>query len=131
MPHNIDLIIEPKERDLGDFTVKRVLPFPKKRAVGPFIFFDHMGPVDFKPGIGIDVRPHPHIGLATVTYLFSGEITHRVAVSQGAFACMLGGSALDTLFILTAPSSDPETCTRERGGRVEYWQAPPPGAGHP
>jgi len=77
MPDDIDCIIKPKERDLGDFTVRRVLPSSAKRTVGPFLFFDHMGPVEFKPGIGIDVRPHPHIGLATVTYLFSGEITHR------------------------------------------------------
>lgn len=77
MSENIELIIEPKERDLGDFTVKRVLPSAEKSTVGPFVFFDHMGPVEFKPGVGIDVRPHPHIGLATVTYLFSGEITHR------------------------------------------------------
>jgi len=66
-----------------------------------------------------------------IRQLEGGEITHRVAVSQGAFACMLGGSALDTLFILTAPSSDPEACIQQRGGRVEYCQAPAPGAGQP
>jgi hypothetical protein len=71
------MIIEPRTRDLGGFTVGRVLPYAKRRTVGPFIFFDEMGPADFKPGTGIDVRPHPHIGLATVTYLFSGEIRHR------------------------------------------------------
>ena len=74
---SIDMIIEPRTRDLGGFTVGRVLPYAKRRTVGPFIFFDEMGPADFKPGTGIDVRPHPHIGLATVTYLFSGEIRHR------------------------------------------------------
>ena len=74
---NIDLVIEPKEKDLGGFTVRRVLPSPKRRLVGPFIFFDHMGPATFPPGAGIDVRPHPHIGLATITYLFDGEILHR------------------------------------------------------
>ncbi len=73
----IDLIIEPRIRDLGGFTVGRVLPYAKRRTVGPFIFFDEMGPAAFKPGTGIDVRPHPHIGLATVTYLFDGEIRHR------------------------------------------------------
>lgn len=71
------MIIEPRTRDLGGFTVGRVLPYAKRRTVGPFIFFDEMGPAQFKPGAGIDVRPHPHIGLATVTYLFSGEIRHR------------------------------------------------------
>lgn len=77
MPSSIDLIIEPRTRDLGGFSVGRVLPFAKRRMVGPFIFFDEMGPADFAPGTGIDVRPHPHIGLATVTYLFDGEIRHR------------------------------------------------------
>jgi len=71
------MIIEPRTRDLGGFTVGRVLPYAKRRTVGPFIFFDEMGPAQFQPGAGIDVRPHPHIGLATVTYLFSGEIRHR------------------------------------------------------
>ncbi len=75
--HSIDIVIEPRTRDLGGFTVGRVLPFAKRRMVGPFIFFDEMGPAEFAPGKGIDVRPHPHIGLATVTYLFDGEIRHR------------------------------------------------------
>jgi len=73
----IELILRAKPRDLGGFTVGRALPSPQRRLVGPFIFFDHMGPVHFQPGMGIDVRPHPHIGLATVTYLFDGEILHR------------------------------------------------------
>lgn len=73
----IELTILPREKDLGGFTVGRILPFVKRRMVGPFIFLDHMGPADFAAGQGIDVRPHPHIGLATVTYLFDGEIVHR------------------------------------------------------
>jgi redox-sensitive bicupin YhaK (pirin superfamily) len=74
----LDLAIEPRLRDLGDgFTVRRVLPFAKRRAVGPFVFFDHFGPTVFAPGQGMDVRPHPHIGLATISYLFEGEIMHR------------------------------------------------------
>lgn len=73
----ISQIIEPRQRDLGGFTVGRVLPFVSRRMVGPFIFFDEMGPSTFPAGEGIDVRPHPHIGLATVTYLFEGEILHR------------------------------------------------------
>jgi redox-sensitive bicupin YhaK (pirin superfamily) len=70
-------VIEARSRDLGGFVVGRVLPSAARRLVGPFIFFDHMGPADLAPGRGIDVRPHPHIGLATVTYLYEGEIVHR------------------------------------------------------
>lgn len=79
MARTIDSVIEQRRRDLGGFQVGRVLPAPQNRMVGPFIFFDHMGPVDFAPGIprAVDVRPHPHIGLSTVTYLFTGEIMHR------------------------------------------------------
>ena len=73
----IELVLEPTAKDLGEFTVRRVLPSAKRRMVGPFIFFDHMGPAEFAPGEGIQVRPHPHIGLSTVTYLFEGEIIHR------------------------------------------------------
>lgn len=78
------LIIEPRRRDLGGFEVARVLPYAKRRMVGPFIFFDHFGPVDFPPGIprSVDVRPHPHIGLSTVTYLLDGEIMHRDSVGS-------------------------------------------------
>ena len=75
---SIDLVIAPRERDLGGFSVRRILPYAKRRMVGPFIFIDEMGPARFAPGeAGIDVRPHPHIGLATLTYLFDGEIHHR------------------------------------------------------
>jgi len=73
----IERVIEPRPRDLGGFEVRRVLPAGGRQMVGPFIFFDHMGPAEFAPGTGIDVRPHPHICLATVTYLFEGEIVHR------------------------------------------------------
>jgi redox-sensitive bicupin YhaK (pirin superfamily) len=69
--------IEARERDLGGFTVRRLLPSPLRRHVGPFVFFDHFGPVDFGAGKGMDVRPHPHIALATITYLFDGAIRHR------------------------------------------------------
>ena len=76
----IEMVIEKRRRDLGGgFEVRRLLPFAKRRMVGPFIFFDHFGPLDLAPGIdrSLDVRPHPHIGLSTVSYLFSGEIMHR------------------------------------------------------
>lgn len=80
MDQNANLTIDRRMHDLGGgFTVGRVLPFRKRRMVGPFIFFDHLGPLDLAPGIprALDVRPHPHIGLSTVTYLYSGSITHR------------------------------------------------------
>jgi redox-sensitive bicupin YhaK (pirin superfamily) len=73
----IDLVIVPRTSDLGGFSVRRALPNARRRMVGPFIFCDHMGPAEFRSGQGLDVRPHPHIGLATVTYLFDGEIVHR------------------------------------------------------
>lgn len=81
----IETIIDSRRKDLGGFEVGRILPFPQphktvgKRMVGPFVFLDHMGPAEFQPGFprSVDVRPHPHIGLSTVTYLISGEITHR------------------------------------------------------
>ncbi|MEL6915127.1 MAG: pirin family protein [Pseudomonadota bacterium] len=76
----IDTVIVPRARDLGGFEVRRALPAPKRQMVGPFIFFDQMGPAEFVTGQGIDVRPHPHIGLATVTYLYKGKIHHRDSV---------------------------------------------------
>ena len=72
----VEQIIEGRKKDLGGFQVARVLPYAKRRMVGPFIFLDEMGPAAFAPGTGVDVRPHPHIGLATVTYLFDGEMHH-------------------------------------------------------
>jgi redox-sensitive bicupin YhaK (pirin superfamily) len=80
----IDLVIVPRSVDLGGFAVRRALPHVKRRMVGPFIFFDHFGPVEFRAGAGIDVRPHPHIGLATVTFLFDGEIMHRDSLGSAA-----------------------------------------------
>jgi redox-sensitive bicupin YhaK (pirin superfamily) len=80
----IELHIAQRRKDLGGFEVGRVLPHPQRRMVGPFIFFDHIGPVEFSPGIprSVDVRPHPHIGLSTITYLLSGEIMHRDSVGS-------------------------------------------------
>jgi redox-sensitive bicupin YhaK (pirin superfamily) len=73
----LEIVIVPRLRDLGGFSVRRALPSAKRQMVGPFIFWDQMGPAEFPIGEGIDVRPHPHIGLATVTYLFEGRIMHR------------------------------------------------------
>jgi hypothetical protein len=77
MADAVEQVIVPRSVDLGGFQVHRALPSGRSRMVGPFIFFDHFGPAVFKAGDGVDVRPHPHIGLATVTYLFDGEIVHR------------------------------------------------------
>ena len=94
----IETLIEARARELGGFSVGRVLPSKRRRLVGPFIFFDHMGPAQFPPGKGIDVRPHPHIGLSTVTYLFQGRIRHRDSlgfvqdIEPGAVNLMLAGS---------------------------------------
>lgn len=96
----IDVLIKPVEKDLGGFSVRRYIPHSKQKKVGPFVFFDHMGPADFEPGKGIDVRPHPHIGLATITYLFEGEIYHRdslgcvQAITPGAVNWMTAGKGI-------------------------------------
>ena len=80
----LDLVIDQRRRDIGGFEVGRVLPFARRRMIGPFIFFDHLGPMRLPQGVAraVDVRPHPHIGLATVTYLFDGEIMHRDSVGS-------------------------------------------------
>ncbi|SLN11777.1 Pirin [Pseudoruegeria aquimaris] len=96
----IDTLIVPRARDLGGFEVRRALPAPERQMVGPFIFFDQMGPAEFLSGQGIDVRPHPHIGLATVTYLFSGKIHHRDSlgtnqwIEEGAVNWMVAGNGI-------------------------------------
>ena len=119
----LDLVIEGRRKDLGGgLEVGRVLPFARRRMVGPFIFLDHMGPADFRPGEGIDVRPHPHIGLATVTYLFDGEIHHRdsLGVSQkirpGEVNWMTAGSG-----IVHSERTDPSL--RSSGGLMHGMQA--------
>lgn len=97
---SIALRIEPREADLGDFSVRRSLPSRQRRMVGPFVFFDHMGPAVFPPGKGIAVRPHPHIGIATITYLFEGEIMHRDSlgvvqpITAGAVNLMVAGRGI-------------------------------------
>lgn len=119
----IELVIDQRRRDLGGFEVGRVLPFAKRRMVGPFIFFDHMGPVTFQPGFGreVDVRPHPHIGLSTLTYLFEGEITHRDSVGAtqpirpGEVNWMTAGSGVT--------HSERFETLRAQGGRMNGIQA--------
>lgn len=80
----LEIVIDQRRRSLGGFAVGRVLPYAQRRMVGPFAFFDHMGPVNFLRGVSrdVDVRPHPHIGLSTVTYLFDGEIMHRDSIGS-------------------------------------------------
>ena len=96
----VALIISPREKDLGGFSVRRILPVAGRRMVGPWIFFDHMGPATFQAGTGIDVRPHPHVNLATVTYLFEGEILHRDSLGShqpirpGDINLMIAGSGI-------------------------------------
>jgi hypothetical protein len=96
----IEFLIETRVRDLGDFTVRRSLPDRRRQRVGPFIFFDHMGPAEFQPGTGVNVRAHPHIGLATITYLFEGEMLHRDSlgyvqpIRPGAVNWMTAGSGI-------------------------------------
>ncbi len=96
----LDLVIVPRARDLGGFEVRRALPHAQRQMVGPFIFFDQFGPVQFIAGQGMDVRPHPHIGLATVTYLFDGRIMHRdsegnaLEITPGAMNLMTAGRGI-------------------------------------
>ena len=96
----LETIVVPRPRDLGGFEVRRALPSAERRNIGPFVFFDQMGPAELEPGSGIDVRPHPHIGLATVTYLFEGTIVHRdslgsvQAIEPGAVNWMTAGRGI-------------------------------------
>ena len=127
MTARITTIIDGRARDLGGFFVSRLLPSKAVRSVGPFVFFDHMGPATFVPGTGIDVRPHPHIGLATVTYLFEGEIVHRdnlgfvQPIRPGAINWMTAGRGI-------AHSERTGRALRETGSRLhglQLWVALP------
>jgi redox-sensitive bicupin YhaK (pirin superfamily) len=120
-------LIEPHEKDLGDFTVRRLLPAAQQRSVGPFVFFDHMGPADFSAGRGINVRPHPHIGLATVTYLFEGEILHRdslgyvQAIQPGAVNLMTAGRGI----VHSERTSAERRARGQRLNGIQIWMALP------
>ncbi|MBW8733358.1 MAG: pirin family protein [Asticcacaulis sp.] len=127
LPENVALIIPAREKDLGGFFVRRVLPFAKHRMVGPWIFFDHMGPATFAPGHGVDVRPHPHINLATVTYLFEGNILHRdslgsnCTISPGDINLMVAGHG-----IVHSEREDPEALKQPRTlDGLQLWLALP------
>ena len=123
----LEQVIVPRARDLGGFEVRRALPAATKQMVGPFIFFDQMGPAEFLLGTGLDVRPHPHIGLATVTYLFDGEIMHRdslgtaLAIRPGELNLMTAGRG-----IVHSERTSPEE--RAKGPRlfgIQAWAALP------
>jgi len=124
----IELVIEPRPRDLGGFSVRRVLPARERRMVGPFIFFDHLGPAEFPPGEGIQVRPHPHIGLATVTYLFEGEMMHRdslgcvQAIRPGAVNLMTAGRG-----IVHSERAGEDLDSHSRLHGIQSWMALPEG----
>ncbi|MDX2204077.1 MAG: pirin family protein [Hyphomicrobiaceae bacterium] len=123
----LEHVIVPRARDLGGFSVRRALPAAQKQMVGPFIFFDQMGPAEFVIGKGIDVRPHPHIGLATVTYLFEGEVFHRdslgtaLPIHPGAVNLMTAGRGI--------VHSERETSQAQAGPRrlfgIQAWAALP------
>lgn len=124
---SIASIVDAKARDVGGFKVGRLLPAAAQRFVGPFAFFDHMGPNEFAPGAGLDVRPHPHIGLATITYLFEGEITHRdslgshQAIRPGDINWMTAGRGI-------VHSERTSPVLRESGSRIhglQLWVALP------
>ncbi|MGB6231542.1 MAG: pirin family protein [Litorimonas sp.] len=119
--------LQPKVKALGGFSVRRALPFLSHRSVGPWVFFDHFGPVAFEPGDGMNVRPHPHIGIATVTYLFEGEIWHRDSLGNsspihpGAVNLMVAGSGI-------VHSERTREALREQGYRLhglQLWHALP------
>ena len=99
-PNSIQKILPPRSKDLGGFSVRRLFPTVGQKKIGPWVFFDHMGPAHFPAGKGIDVRPHPHINLATVTYLFTGEILHRdslgsvATIVPGDINLMVAGSGI-------------------------------------
>ncbi|MGD9951521.1 MAG: pirin family protein [Burkholderiales bacterium] len=119
----IELVIDARRRDLGGFEVGRLLPFARRRMVGPFIFLDRMGPAEFPAGIprSVDVRPHPHIGLSTLTYLFAGEIMHRDSVGSeqaivpGEVNWMVAGRGIT--------HSERFERARREGGRMDGLQA--------
>jgi len=128
-PDFIQRVIDPRPRDLGGFSVRRLLPAPGLQTVGPFIFFDHMGPADFGPDQGVNVRPHPHIGLATVTYLFEGAFMHRDSlgtaqvIRPGDVNWMVAGRGIAHSERTPPEVRDAEGRTRAHG--IQTWVALP------
>ena len=123
----VELIISGKPKDIGGFEVRRLLPVAKRRSVGPFVFLDHMGPAVLAPAQGMDVRPHPHIGLATVTYLYEGSILHRDSVGSvqeitpGDVNWMTAGSGI----VHSERSSDAARAREQLVHGLQMWVALP------
>jgi hypothetical protein len=123
-------VLHPKSQSLGEIVVKRVLPAPERAMVGPFVFLDHVGPDTFAPGQGIDVRPHPHIGLSTLTYLFEGAFMHRDSlgharqIDPGAVNWMTAGSGI----VHSERSPDELRAAGHRLHGLQIWVALPDGA---
>lgn len=123
----VDLVVGPRPRALAGLTVNRVWPIPRRRLIGPFIFLDHLQPVDLPAGTGLDVPPHPHIGLATVTYLFAGELMHadslgvREPIRPGALNWMTAGKGVTH----SERSTDSERAADSRIHGVQAWVALP------
>lgn len=123
----IETVIVPRARDLGGFEVRRALPSARKQMVGPFIFFDQMGPALMQPGQGIDVRPHPHIGLSTVTWLFDGSIYHRDSlgsaqpISPGELNWMTAGKGI----VHSERTAPPDLARERKVFGIQSWVALP------
>jgi redox-sensitive bicupin YhaK (pirin superfamily) len=129
VPRSVERVLEPRARDLGDFAVRRALPAPGLQTVGPFIFFDHMGPAEFGPGKGVNVRPHPHIGLATVTYLYDGAFMHRDSLGSaqlirpGDVNWMVAGRGI--VHSERTPAEARDAAGRARAHGIQTWVALP------
>jgi hypothetical protein len=125
----IETLIIPNAKDIGGFEVRRALPSLKRKLVGPFIFFDRMGPATFRPGEAIDVRPHPHIGLSTVTYLYDGTIRHRdslgteMVIAPGDINLMTAGRGI----VHSERSPEETRSTSRRMSGLQTWLALPDG----
>ena len=127
VPDAVELVVGPRHRPLGGLAVNRVWPTARRRMVGPFIFFDHLLPAELEPGLGIDVPPHPHIGLATVTYLFEGEMLHRDSIGceqtirPGELNWMTAGSGI----VHSERSTHDERARASRVHGIQSWVALP------
>lgn len=126
-PEAVEMVIMPRTGDIGGFEVMRALPAKDRRMVGPFVFWDQMGPGEFGPGVGLDVRPHPHIGLSTVTWLFDGTMGHKdslgndLVIQPGEVNLMTAGHG-----IVHSERSDPESrATDSRLYGIQSWLALP------
>jgi redox-sensitive bicupin YhaK (pirin superfamily) len=125
--HPLEMLITSRERDIGGFFVRRLLPYMSHRMVGPFVFFDHMGPADFAPHVGMDVRPHPHIHLSTVTYLFEGAIRHHDSlgsdqiIEPGAINLMTAGHGI----VHSERTPEPLRSTGGKMNGIQCWIAVP------